>query len=399
MATGISVLDKLPPDPLLGLMAAFREDDRTGKVDLGVGVFKTATGETPILRSVKSAEAALYKAETSKVYEGPQGNAAFGPAVAELAYGAESSILKAGRVTAFAAPGGCGSLGLAAGFIRKLNPNAAVWLSAPSWPNHAHICRQFGLTSKDYPYQGDGEGGVIMAPVQAALQSAAIGDAVLIQGPCHNPTGIDFSEAQWLELAAICNEKSLFPIIDIAYHGFARGLDVDLYGVRAFLAEVPEALVSYSCSKNFGLYRERAGALLVLAANADQADTARTHIASIARATYSMPPAHGAGIVAMILADAGLTQMWRDEVDEMRDRLLSLRSGFARALESIGHPSVAKALRDQNGMFSILPIVEGGAPRIREQFGIYMPGSGRINIAGLPEDRLDEVAERIATIL
>ncbi|MEO1029173.1 MAG: aromatic amino acid transaminase [Pseudomonadota bacterium] len=399
MTTSIAKLTKLPPDPLLGLMAAFREDERTGKVDLGVGVFKTASGETPILKSVKLGEADLYEAEISKVYEGPQGNPGFGPAIAHLALGDDNPALESGRVTAFAAPGGCGSLGLALGFVRKFNPEASVWLSAPSWPNHAHICNQMGLTSAAYPYTGDGEGGVVTAPIIEALKSAAIGDAVLLQGPCHNPTGIDFSDNQWEAIADICAERSLFPIIDIAYHGFAKGLDTDLDGVRTFLAKLPEAIVSYSCSKNFGLYRERAGALLVQAADAEQADVARTHIASIARATYSMPPAHGAGIVATILADPKLTEMWRGEVDEMRGRLVSLRTGFADALRAIGHASVAKALTDQNGMFSILPIIDGGATQLRENFGIYMPGSGRINIAGLPEDRLDEVASRMATIL
>ena len=395
----IANLKKLPPDPLLGIMAAYREDDRAGKVDLGVGVFKTADGLTPILPSVKAAEEVLMRLETTKVYEGPQGNPNFGPAIAQLAYGGERGALAEGRVVAFAAPGGCGGLGLSANFVAKLNPAATVWLSAPSWPNHAHVCQQAGLKSEGYTYKLGADGGVDLESMLADLAAAKTGDAILIQGPCHNPTGIDLSDAQWSAVAALCNEKNLFPIIDIAYHGFSRGLDDDLSGVQAFLASVPEALVCYSCSKNFGLYRERAGALLVQGETPEAADIARTHIASIARATYSMPPSHGPGIVAVILGDADLTQQWRRDVDDMRGRLISLRTGFADALDAAGKAAAGAALKQQNGMFSMLPIQAGSEAMLRDKFAIYMPGSGRINIAGLPEDRLDEVAQKIATAL
>lgn len=397
--SGIGQLQKLPADPLLGIMAAYRADTRQGKVDLGVGVFKTADGHTPILPSVKAAETQLHQAETTKVYEGPQGNPIFGPAIARLVYGENAGALGEGRVTAFAVPGGCGGLGIGIGFLRRLNPEGTLWISAPSWPNHAHVADLAGFKTASYDYQADGAGGVAMNALTASLSGAKAGDTLLIQGPCHNPTGIDFSTEQWSALSALCQERSLFPMIDIAYHGFAYGLDEDLNGVQAFLAEVPEALISYSCSKNFGLYRERAGALLAQGATADLADTARTHIASIARGTYSMPPSHGAGIVATILDDPDLTAQWRSDVDEMRGRLITLRTGFADALEAAGHAGVAEALRHQNGMFSQLPIRSGGHDHLRETHGVYMPGSGRINIAGLPEHRLGDLARQVSEVL
>ncbi|MEL6258980.1 MAG: aromatic amino acid transaminase, partial [Pseudomonadota bacterium] len=372
---------------------AFREDDRPGKVDLGVGVFKDAAGNTPILESVKRAEKVLFEAETTKVYEGPRGNLDFCAGIERLLFG---GVAPEGRVTSFTTPGGCGALGLGAGFLRSVRPEATVWMSDPCWPNHPHVFRHAWLQTASYAYGADASGRLDVEAVFEGLNAAQPGDVLLLQGPCHNPTGIDLDLAAWTRLAQLCVEKDLIPFIDIAYHGFAAPLDDDLAGVQAFLETAPEALISYSCSKNFGLYRERAGCLLVLAETSDARDAAQTHLASIARATYSMPPAHGAGIVATILADPTLEALWRSDVDAMRARLTTLRSSFADALRARQASSAGEALMAQNGMFSMLKLKAGAVESLRRMNAIYIPGSGRVNVAGLPESQMDEVAAAIA---
>jgi len=384
----LSALSALPPDPLLNLMAQFRADTRPEKVDLGVGVYKDADGKTPIMSAVFAAEHRLHASSDTKVYEGPRGNAEFGAAVERLVYG------ETGGREAFATPGGCGALGLAMGLVRVQKETASVWMSAPSWPNHPHVATAAGLAVRDYPFLREGRADVETA--LAALKDAEPGDALLLQGPCHNPTGADFDLDAWDALAAFAAERGLLPVVDIAYHGLGDGLDADIAGVRRFLAGVPDALVTYSCSKNFGLYRDRSGCLLVQGETPAAVDAAATHAASIARATYSMPPAHGAAIVATILGDDELGADWRRELDEMRARIAGLRAAFADALARHGAEHAGAALAGQKGMFSVLPLPPGGAEVLRAERAIFLHASGRINVAGLPETRIDAVAEAIA---
>ncbi len=399
----ISNLSLLPPDALLGLMAAYKEDTREIKVDLGVGIYKDASGATPVLRSVKSAEKVLLTSVTSKAYEGPRGNQVFDNAVEKQLFGSKSDAVSSGRITSFASPGGCGALSVAVGFVKRLKADGVVWVSNPSWPNHAHVVRAMGMKTDSYSYDeiqdGENAGQIDFEAIKCSLDKAEPGDGIIIQGPCHNPTGMDLTNEQWKLFARLCAEKSIFPIVDIAYHGFGASLDEDLVGVREFLELAPEALISYSCSKNFGLYRERTGCLVAQSQNAEQTPIVASHLADIARASYSMPPAHGAAIVATILENDELKTEWINELDEMRDRIKSLRSEMAEALRSHGKDEAANRILRQKGMFSLMKLKEGAAEKLREDHAIYLPGSGRINVAGLKSENIKYVAKYMAPYL
>lgn len=389
-------LTTLPPDALLGLMTAYRADERSEKFDLGVGVYKDEKGETPILSAVKKAEAKLIAAQPTKVYEGPHGNTDFCAHVETFVLGKDHPAREEGRVLSFTSPGGCGALFLGVGLMRRLGTRR-VWVSRPTWPNHPNVVKSLGLEVKDYTYARDGA--FYKLGALADLSTAEPGDGVILQGPCHNPTGIDPSTQDWRELGKLCRDKKLIVLLDIAYHGFASGLEEDMAGVRAFLAEAGEALIAYSCSKNFGLYRERTGCFLAVGETAEGIAAATTHVADMGRATWSMPPAHGAGIVATILDDAALRSEWEAELAEMRTRMISLRHQLADELVSHTGLKLLGALKAQNGMFSQLPISPEDTVKARETDGIYMPGSGRINIAGLHPDHIPRLAEILAGYL
>ncbi|MEO0397856.1 MAG: amino acid aminotransferase [Pseudomonadota bacterium] len=396
-ALGLSSLTALPPDPLLGLMTAFRADPRADKLDLGVGVYKDANGVTPIMSAVGKAEAALLKATATKAYESPRGNPTYGEEVLKLVFGADIDAPSRKTLDVFATPGGCGALGLAAAFLKRLSENARLWISDPSWPNHSAVAKQAGLATGVYAYRRGSDGAPDLAAIKADLSAAQPGDGVIVQGPCHNPTGVDLTTDQWTQLSKLCAEKKLFPIVDVAYQGFGDGLEDDIAGVRAFAKHAPEALITYSCSKNFGLYRDRCGALILKADDADACAAAGTHIAAIARASYSMPPAHGPAIVATILSDPALKAEWETELNAMRERITQLRSTFADALAARQKARAAEAVKREKGMFSLLDLNDGGAARLREAHGVYAPRSGRINVAGLTEKTIDAAAEALAT--
>lgn len=384
-----------PADPLLGLMAAFREDTRPTKLDLGVGVYRTDDGVTPIMKAVRQAETRLAETATTKVYEGPRGNTDFVAAIDKMVFDDEGSDCRDG----FSTPGGCGALSLGMALVRRATPDATVWVSDPTWPNHIAVARAAGLDVASYPYGEPGDTGIDIDRLIAGLKDAKPGDVVLIQGPCHNPTGIDLDEGGWRALGEYCAANDLLPLVDTAYHGFAKSLDEDIAGVREFLDLVPEALVSYSCSKNFGLYRERTGCLLIKAQTPDAAKAAGTHLAEIARASYSMPPAHGQAIVATILGDEALRATWMEELNAMRDRMNSLRASLAEALHPQSNSYDPQVLTAQNGMFSQLPLSKENIDSLREEHGVYIPGSGRINIAGLSADQVGPFAERVSGFL
>lgn len=391
-----SPLSTLPPDALLGLMTAYRADERSEKFDLGVGVYKDEKGETPILSAVKKAEAKLLAAQTTKVYEGPRGNTDFCGHIERFVFGEDHPALEEGRVLSFTSPGGCGALFLGTGLMRRMGTRR-VWVSKPTWPNHPNVVKSLGLEVKDYAYARDGA--FYKLGALADLSAAEPGDGVILQGPCHNPTGIDPSTDDWRELGRVAREKRLVVLLDVAYHGFASGLERDMDGVRAFIEEAGEAMISYSCSKNFGLYRERTGCFLAIGETAEGIAAATTHVADMGRATWSMPPAHGAGIVATILDDPDLRAEWEEELSAMRLRMISLREALSDALVQRTGSNLLAALKEQNGMFSQLPISAEDTARVRELAGVYMPASGRINIAGLHPDDIPRLSEILAPYL
>ncbi len=396
--SSFSALAQLPPDPLLGVLAAYRADARAEKFDLGVGVYKNDAGETPIFRAVKTAEARLLSKQNSKVYEGPRGNLEFCAAIEDFVFGAEAPARAEGRTVSFTTPGGCGALFLAVSLMRRMGVKN-IWMSEPTWPNHPNVVRSLGLGIKTHPYIDAASGGLDFAGMIGALETAMPGDGVLVQGPCHNPTGIDLTHAQWRTLGQVVHDKRLVLLIDAAYHGFAGGLSEDMAGIRACLAACGEALIAYSCSKNFGLYRERTGCFLALAPDRKSADAAASHVADLARASYSMPPAHGAGIVAEILSDAALRADWEAELAAMRTRMIGLRLALSAALVRETGSNALSRLAHENGMFSLLSIDATTAARLAKHDGLYMPSSGRINIAGLSDAMIVPVAQRLASVL
>lgn len=387
-------LDPRPADALLGLMAAFRADPRDDKVDLGVGIYRTEDGSTPVMAAVRAAEGVLVERQETKAYEGPQGNTDFTTYITEALKGGSTD----GLTVSFAAPGGCGALFLGLSLAKRRDANATAWVSDPTWPNHLHIARSVGLKTRSYAYAASADPGVDTERMLATLAEAVEGDVIVIQGPCHNPTGIDLTDDAMAKVGTFCRERKLLPLVDVAYHGFANSLDTDLIGVQRLLATCPDALVAYSCSKNFGLYRDRAGAFLAQTDSAKASDAVRTHIADIARAAYSMPPAHGPAIVATILGDSQLKAQWIAELVSMQKRMQGLREQLATALSPRSNSYDPDVLTAQRGMFSQLPFQTGGVEALREQ-GIYIPGSGRINVAGLTEKVIPDLAAKLSLYL
>lgn len=378
-----------PDDSLLVLIGEVRRDPRAGKVDLGVGVYRDADGSTPVLRAVKIAEARLLETQATKGYVGPAGDLDFLSRMWDLV---AASAVPAERVAALQTVGGSGALRLAAELLR-LAGSGCMLVGEPTWPNHAGILAGAGLPIRTYRFFDVATQTVLFDRMMAALQAAQPGDAALLHGSCHNPTGAALSPAQWDEIADVLAARGIVPLIDLAYQGFGRGLAEDAFGLRHVLARVPEALVAVSASKTFGLYRERTGALYAVAASARSAGTVGSHLQGIARAAYSMPPDHGAAIVRTILADEPTRAIWVEELTAMRSRLMSLRTAFANSLGTI-RPDLRR-LGDQEGMFSLLEIDESHVEKLKNEHAIYMPASGRINIAGLREDQIDAVAHAV----
>lgn len=378
-------LARQPDDPLLALIGLFKEDERPGKVDLGVGVYRDETGRTPIFRAVKAAERRLVETQDSKAYVGPEGDLVFLDHLWSLAGG---DTVDRSHVAGVQTPGGSGALRLAADLIHRLG-GRRIWLGLPSWPNHAPIFKAAGLEIATYDFFDIPSQAVLFNNVVSALQGAAPGDAVLLHASCHNPTGGVLSDVQWLEIAAIVAQRGLLPLVDLAYQGFGRGLDEDVAGLRHLIGVVPEALIAVSCSKSFGLYRERTGAIFARTGSPSSADTVRSNLAGLARTSYSMPPDHGAAVVRTILADPELARDWAEELEAMRLRITGIRQALAEGLrdrwQSLG------AIAEQEGMFSMLPLTEAEVMRLRTEQGIYMPASGRINIAGLKTTEVADV--------
>nr|WP_070959250.1 aromatic amino acid transaminase [Hyphomonas sp. Mor2] len=391
-------LDVLPSDPLLSLMAAFRMDERPDKVDLGVGVYRDEHGQTPIMRAVKRAEQELLISERTKVYEGPAGNQEFCEAIERLVFGSKRQSFE-NRTTTMTTPGGCGALFLALQLMKRSPQNARCWVSEPTWPNHIGMAQSLGLEIKTYRYAAGMTPVVHFEQMLDDLDAARAGDIIIVQGPCHNPTGIDLSPEQWVILADRLETKGVIPLIDIAYHGLGAGLDTDMDGVLAALDRLALACVSYSCSKNFGLYRERTGCLITICPNRSSHAAISSHLNDIARSCYSMPPAHGAAIVQTILSMNEFRKEWEIELSEMRGRISALRSNLALALTEVTGDRRFGAIEAQKGMFSQVPLNADHAAKLTADHAIYLPASGRINIAGMNADQVSQVAVQLGQAL
>ncbi|VVP12970.1 amino acid aminotransferase [Pseudomonas fluorescens] len=390
-------IGRVPGDPILGLMEAYAQDPNPRKFDLGVGVYKDAQGLTPIPEAVKIAEARLVESQDTKTYIGGHGNPLFGKVINELVLGAGSKLLAEQRAGATQTPGGTGALRLAADFIAQCLPGKGVWLSNPTWPIHETIFAAAGVKASHYPYVGS-DNRLDVEAMLAVLNEVPKGDVVLLHACCHNPTGFDLSHDDWQRVLDVVRNRDLLPLIDFAYQGFGDGLEQDAWSTRLFAAELPELLITSSCSKNFGLYRDRTGALIVCAKSADKLIDIRSQLANIARNLWSTPPDHGAAVVATILADPELKARWADEVEAMRLRIAQLRSGLVEALEPHGLRERFAHIGVQRGMFSYTGLSPEQVKQLREHHSVYMVSSGRANVAGIDATRLALLADAIADV-
>ena len=387
-------LNPQPQDKILHLMQMLKDDPRTDKIDLGVGVYKDATGLTPVMRAVKAAERQLWETQTTKTYTGLAGDPAFNAAMVQLILGDGYTD----RAASVATPGGTGAIRQALELIKLASLTATVWLSNPTWPNHPSIIRYLGMPMAQYRYFDAASGGIDFAGLLADLDGVKAGDVVLLHGCCHNPTGANLDAAQWALVADILLARGAIPFIDLAYQGFGDGLDADAAATRMIAAAFPEVIIAASCSKNFGIYRERTGVLIALGDPARRTVT-QGNLAFLNRQNYSFPPDHGARLVTMILADDALRADWMAELEEVRLNMLSLRQGLADALRLATNSDRFDFIAEHRGMFSRLGLTELQVNTLREGHGIYMVADSRINIAGLNARTVPILAAAIASVL
>ncbi|QKZ03559.1 amino acid aminotransferase [Pseudomonas eucalypticola] len=392
-----SAIQRIPGDSILSLMEAYAKDPNPAKFDLGVGVYKDASGLTPVLAAVKQAERYLLDHQASKTYVSGHGDARFGQLLSELVLGKDSPLLNQQRAGATQTPGGTGALRLAGEFIRHCLPGRGIWLSDPTWPIHESIFAEVGLKVGHYPYVGDDNRLHVEAMLQA-LENIPRGDVLLLHACCHNPTGFDLHHEDWQRVLDLVKRRDLLPLIDFAYQGFGDGLEEDAWGVRLFARELPELLITSSCSKNFGLYRERTGALIACTDDHEKLLDVRSQLAGLARNLWSTPPDHGAAVVATILGTPDLKSLWADEVEQMRSRIAQLRAGLVEALEPHGLAARFAHIGEQRGMFSYTGLSPDQVDRLRDEHSVYMVRSGRANVAGIDASRLDELAKAIARV-
>ena len=376
------MLDQLkdqPADKILSLMAAFRADPRDGKIDLGVGVYKDAEGRTPVMRAVREAEKRIWEQETTKTYTALAGDPAFSDAMVALVLG---EAVPRARVAAVATPGGTGAVRQGFELIRMMNPEGTVWVPEPTWPNHLSILKHLGMTVRSYRYFDAATLGVDAEGMLADLGGVEAGDAVLLHGCCHNPSGADPEAGTWDAVARLLRERGALPFVDLAYQGFGDGLEADALATRA-LAGSGECLIAASCSKNFGIYRERTGVLMAVSGDDAVAKVAQANLAYLNRQNYSFPPDHGARVVTTVLGDKGLRADWEAELEEIRTGMMALREALAGELRRLTNSDRFDFLLSHKGMFSRLGASPEQVERMRDEHGIYMVGDSRINVAGL----------------
>jgi aromatic-amino-acid transaminase len=389
-------LEEQAPDALLALIKLHAADERPDKIDLGVGVYRTGQGDTPVFGAIKGAEQRLVDTQDSKSYLGPEGDMGFVHALMPYIFGSDATM--GGRLEGMQTPGGTGAVRLAIALAKNMGLTK-LHMGTPSWPNHAQIIKDVELEWQAFDH-ANSDGTANVDAVLAAINGAGPGEAVLIHGCCHNPTGIDYSLEDWEAIGDALAASGTFPIIDTAYQGLGYGMEEDAAGFRSVLSKVPEAFICYSCDKNFGMYRDRVGAFYILAekgeAGAATLAKAFSNANALARASWSMPPDHGAAAVRVILRDPELTEQWLDELEQMRTRMRQVREylGDAGLTGSVDLTPLAT----QNGLFSVLPVSKEQVVQLREEHGIYMAGSGRINIAGLTMDNIDKFIGAIAEV-
>ena len=385
-----------PADAILGLITEHKNDPRPEKVDLGVGVFRTAEGETPVLEVVKKAEQRLVDTQESKAYIGTAGDPNFIAAMQALTF---ADSVDADRISTIQAPGGSGSLRVAASLILRAHPQATVWVSDPTWANHIPLLGGAGVNLEPYPYYDTTNHVILIDQMLDALGKMPAGDLVLLHGCCHNPSGLDPSEDEWQAIADVIVERELVPFVDMAYQGFASSLNDDAFVIRQLAGRVPEMIVSNSCSKNFGLYRDRVGSLSVLAADEASRDIVHSQVNNVVRTIYSVPPDHGAVVVSTILNDPVLKAAWRVELAEMRGRLREMRVLLNDALRERAPEHDFSHLVRARGMFCFLGISEEQVNRLKQEYGVYMVDSSRINTAGITAQNVNYLADAIAATL
>lgn len=391
-------LEPVPPDPILGLTTAFAQDDSPRRVNLGVGVYRDHTGRTPTLAAVRAAERRLVEEDAPKTYLPITGAPAYGAHVQQLLFGG-GSIVKAGRAVTAHTPGGTGGLRVVADFVRRHHPDARVWVSTPTWANHHGVFGAAGLEVVHYPYFNAETFGLDFSGMMAALAEAPAGDLVLLHGCCHNPSGIDPSPTEWEELAGLLSERGLVPFFDIAYQGFGEGVEADVAGLARVASACPELFVVSSFSKNFGLYNERVGAVTLVAADSRSANTAKGHLEKVIRTNFSNPPRHGEAVVITILDDLTLRAQWEAELGTMRVRIADMRRAFVEGLSRAGIERDFGFINAQKGMFSLSGLTKAQVESLRNEYSIYIVGSGRLNVAGLTSETMDYVCEAIAKVL
>ena len=392
----LEALKAQPQDKILQLIAMFREDKRTDKIDLGVGVYKDPTGLTPVMRAVKAAEKRLWEVETTKTYTALAGEPAYNTAMRAMIL---NGVVAADRLASISTPGGTGAIRQALELVKMAAPGATVWLSAPTWPNHPSIVNFLGIPMAEYRYFDAASGGVDFDGLMADLGTVKPGDVVLLHGCCHNPTGANLDLAQWAKVCDLLAQRGAIPLVDLAYQGFGDGLEADAEATRMVAARFPEVLIAASCSKNFGIYRERTGILIAISRDAAATAITQGNLNFLNRQNYSFPPDHGARLVTMILEDDALRAHWQAELEEVRLNMLTLRQSLADALRAETNSDRFDFVARHRGMFSRLGLTEAQVNRLRDEFGIYMVGDSRINIAGLNAQTVPVLARAVAAVL
>jgi len=392
-------LKGLPEDAILGLMTRYRADPFADKVDLGVGVFRDEAGHTPVLGCVRDAEARVLATQDTKTYVAPAGRAEFNRLVQEMVLGTGHPVLGQGRLRTIQAPGGCGALRLGAELIRAAAPQSQVHVSDPTWGNHMPLLGGAGLRLARYPYYEAASGRLRFDAMLQALDRCNPGDVILLHACCHNPSGADLSVAQWNEVLSVLQRRQLLPFVDLAYQGFGEGLEADAFGVRLLAEHLPELLVAVSMSKNFGLYRERVGALILIGSRPERVDAMSSNALQIARSIYSMPPDHGAAVTSFILGDAQQRQRWERELEQMRQRIQSMRRLLSATLRQKSGSGRFDFIESQHGMFSLLGLSPQQVLDLRDRHHVYMVPDSRVNIAGVTPRNAGYLTDAILAVV
>jgi len=392
-------LDALPPDPILGLIAAYAADPNPKKIDLGIGVYRDEFGNTPMLDCVGAAEQILLDTQTTKTYLGPPGVVGFNQAITELILGKDNEVIKQGRVRTVQTPGGTGALRVAADLMKVAKPETELWASDPTWANHLALFPGAGIPMHSYPYFDAQKSSLRFDDMMAALQQREPGDAVLFHACCHNPCGVSPNPEQWQAIANLAGERGFTPVVDIAYMGFERGVEEDSRCIRLFAEQCPEVIFASSCSKNFAMYRERVGAVSVIAASTEKAAAAESVIHNVTRKNYSMPPAHGPAVIDIILHSDELTTQWQEELAVMRNRINGLRKTLSERIAEAGIQRDFSFIQRQSGMFSFMGLTVEQVHRLRDEFAIYTVNSSRVNVASFNESNMDYFVEALGVVL